>query len=76
MSGKSKYTFYLALYIYYLSVQFKFALYPQKKNIQENIQETLRDDVKLQLPWPPMCRSQSPPAATEMLEQLYLEYIS
>ena len=33
----------------------------------------IRGDVKIQLTRPPMCHSQSPPAATEMLEQLYLE---
>ena len=28
-------------------------------------------DVKIKLPRPPMCRSQSPPAGTERLQQLY-----
>ena len=33
----------------------------------------LRGDVEIQLPRPRMCCSQSPPAATERVEQLHLE---
>ena len=38
-------------------------------------QECVRVDVKIQLPRPSMCHSQSPPAATEWLQHSYMELL-
>ena len=44
-----------------------------KQFVSEALSTVLRGEVKIQLPRPPMCHSQLPPAATGRLEQIYLE---